>query len=511
MKYFIPAWYYTEGWWHDRARPYYDASHTKSEFDDMVSLMGMYYNNDKPFHMIVLNYFTDLRTFLYRNQLFETSYWSVFDNIQGFEQLTPKPIDFRDLNWPEGTDFIYTPYTVRAITSESTYSIIHFSQTGYLIWIESYTDKVKTHRYVFDDRGVLSSIVSFNANNEPILLKLMSVDGDVVLTEDIQTGIVTIEEGYRDQFSQVQYQTMPELIEERLKGYLSKLPKAQVIAASDERHLAVLNRIISSENLTYSVFTKRNKVISEQMLDAMLHANHWIVDTQENEKLLEQNKPSDLLRVTPFNTQMMSGVSSQLYDTYIGVNIDGIEEQRVLNIVDDLVEYVKDNERMKITLITREDAYTKQYLNQVIEDINTYFLEQEDNFELFNKEEIEAAKVIKLISVPFENDLIKAISEIRLLIDLNQEPDLFLQICCISAGIPQVNSRETDYVLDNVNGMIINNDEDLILALNFYLAVLKNWNKSLAYTMKLTQKYASINIIEQLERFIEGEAYEKKV
>ncbi|RNM44750.1 accessory Sec system glycosyltransferase Asp1, partial [Staphylococcus aureus] len=43
---------------------------------------------------------------------------SLFDEIQGATHGTPVAIDYRELSWPEDTEFIYTPYlhgTIRTI------------------------------------------------------------------------------------------------------------------------------------------------------------------------------------------------------------------------------------------------------------------------------------------------------------------------------------------------------------------------------------------------------------
>ncbi len=45
MKYFIPAWYDDQRWWQDTTVPYYQLQN-KTEFDDMISLMGMHLEND---------------------------------------------------------------------------------------------------------------------------------------------------------------------------------------------------------------------------------------------------------------------------------------------------------------------------------------------------------------------------------------------------------------------------------------------------------------------------------
>lgn len=79
-----------------------------TDFDDMISLMTMHSKNNVDYQLMILSFSPYLRTFLHRYDLFETNYWSVFDDIQGVSHQTPQAIDYRDLAWPENTEFIFT-------------------------------------------------------------------------------------------------------------------------------------------------------------------------------------------------------------------------------------------------------------------------------------------------------------------------------------------------------------------------------------------------------------------
>ncbi|MFC6293629.1 accessory Sec system protein Asp1 [Macrococcus epidermidis] len=510
MKYFIPAWYTSNEWWRDRARPDYEAIHSRSEFDDLISLMGMHTKNEKKFKMIILNFFSDLRTFMHRNQLFEVDYWSVFDEIQGFDNVTPQPIDYQKLAWPEGTDFIYTPFIIRAITSKETYTNIYYSPMGYLMWLDFYEHNEMTKRCIFDDRGILSAIIECNNEGSPILFKILNYLGDVVLTENLLTYKVTVSETYYKDFKQKNYDTMVELIKEKFAAYISRLDEtAHYIVGADVRHNNLINNLIRNEKLTYSVFTKRNKSLNNDLLTTIQEAEHCIVDTEDNEDKLKSEEMNEVLRITPFSTLVLPNLSSQLYESYVGINIDGLDEDIIVTILNSVFEFIKENERIKVILISRSHENNRSYLSDMIHDINQYFIEQEDDIDLLDEKEKNKLEVIKLLVCPFENDVIKAIAKLRILVDLNVEPDLFLQICSISAGIPQINVRKTDYVEVGVNGLIVRNNEEMIKGIAHYLLVLKHWNKSLSYSMKLSQKYSSINIINELEQFIEGGFDEK--
>ncbi|MEJ7165332.1 accessory Sec system protein Asp1, partial [Staphylococcus capitis] len=74
---------------------------------------------------------------------------------------------------------------------------------------------------------------------------------------------------------------------------------------------------------------------------------------------------------------------------------------------------------------------------QLIQNVNETFNE-EDEEDLAKSELIQAKssedfeELVQIQSVPFEYDILKALSRLRIVIDLNDEPDLFLQIASIS-------------------------------------------------------------------------------
>ncbi|SUM30607.1 Accessory secretory protein Asp1 [Staphylococcus gallinarum] len=68
--------------------------------------------------------------------------------------------------------------------------------------------------------------------------------------------------------------------------------------------------------------------------------------------------------------------------------------------------------------------------------------------------------------------------------------------------------RKTDYVVDEINGRVIERVDQLVEALQYFLNHLKNWNYSFAYAIKLVETFASKEIVGRLNRWIEGEVSE---
>ena len=95
----------------------------------MISLMTMHSSNNVDYQLIVLNFSPYLRTFLHRYDLYESHYWSVFDEIQGVGHQTPQAIDYRDLHGQKALNLFYS-FQIQAITGDNTFSKIHFSQEG---------------------------------------------------------------------------------------------------------------------------------------------------------------------------------------------------------------------------------------------------------------------------------------------------------------------------------------------------------------------------------------------
>ena len=98
-----------------------------------------------------------------------------------------------------------------------------------------------------------------------------------------------------------------------------------------------------------------------------------------------------------------------------------------------------------------------------------------------------------------ENDIIKELEQTRLIVDLNDEPNLYTQIAGISAGIPQVNRTKTEFVDHLKNGYIISKEGELEKALKHYLTTLKPWNEALVYSVDKIQEYTGPRLIAKWE------------
>src|SRR5699024_4607415 len=144
----------------------------------------------------------------------------------------------------------------------------------------------------------------------------------------------------------------------------------------------------------------------------------------ENEQKLnayktKQRLSNRLMRITPFDAQTMSNISSQLHETYIGLWIDGLSEAKLKALMSQCVQYMKDHESMRIVLMSKmERHHISQWLLNEINVINDQFNGKSDVSEEIAElmKEDETIDYVELKIVPFEIDIVEAISTLRIMV-----------------------------------------------------------------------------------------------
>lgn len=177
-------------------------------------------------------------------------------------------------------------------------------------------------------------------------------------------------------------------------------------------------------------------------------------------------------------------------------------------VLSELIKTMKQNQLIELVLVDYQNTqtYWKKVVQQVIqqqkaEDLFVFADQQQIVSKVKNENDFNSTKrKIIWCFLQSEEDVIRQLSDTRLVIDLAKEPDLFLQIASISAGIPQINQVKTSYVEDHKNGLIIKKIDQLKQAVNFYLVGLTNWNQALVYAAKRISEYSSKNLIKKWQK-----------
>lgn len=131
-------------------------------------------------------------------------------------------------------------------------------------------------------------------------------------------------------------------------------------------------------------FTERNKVVTQDLYDSISRAYYCLVDTQANQNMIEHYaglnmNDINLLRVTPFDAKSLPNQSSQLYDTYIGLWIDGLDEIEIREIVNSLFQYIQHKDGYKLKILTKSrDNLTENLIDEVAHLNDLYHQEKKE-------------------------------------------------------------------------------------------------------------------------------------
>ncbi|MCR5106648.1 MAG: accessory Sec system protein Asp1 [Lachnospiraceae bacterium] len=547
MLYFIPAWYHNDTWheneqkWHSRR--------VRTEFDDTVKQIQLFNRNgDYKYSIIVLSYAPNLRHFLHRQGVFHAPYWSAFDAIQEVKKKQIYVLSFRNLKWPEGIEFVYTPFVIVAYLDNEKYAQIEFGEDGNPIQVDMFHKERLIRTNYYDDRGFLSSTVKYENDKEVIQDYLMDNgiwklrqyldDGHVEINPDYRNYLIQYEgRDYRYEFKELSYNDLDSVIREVLTAYIRKTDYDDIFcAAMHERHLSILRRALWDKKKVLSFFEDRVDIDrNKKIYCIMKKADFIIADSKLSvSKIKTRFRNIDrerIIDITPYDSRVDFGISQQLNVQKILFPIDGLPDKIFRRTIIIFAEYLKKNPHAEIDILTRLSDYnlksdTMKRISKVLkravskEEWEKYNEMQKVDLKGENGiiDEIEAAgETEKLYSRFIVNQCVdelsvsKCMREQRIMVDLRSIPALYLQISCISTGIPQIVRRKTEYVENGKNGYIIKDVDELPKVLDFCLDGLKNWNDAMINAYELGKYYTTENILEKWRGVIETIGKDKGV
>ena len=189
MYYFIPSWSGSgDRVWHRDIIPWY-RSMQRLEFDDTIHQIRIFQSENLPVQLLLPAYMPHARYLLHRQDIFETDYYSVFDEIQGIQSKEMQVLQIKDLDWEPDCEFVYTPFLIMVRRQGQLYAHVEFGVEGFISFIKFFKDDQLEKFYIFDDRGFVSSITYYEAG-QPLYQDYLQPDGDWRLREHLKRSIL---------------------------------------------------------------------------------------------------------------------------------------------------------------------------------------------------------------------------------------------------------------------------------------------------------------------------------
>lgn len=525
MFYFIPAWYSQNEWkeneqfWHIRR--------IQTETDDTVKQIQLFQRNSVcEYEILLLSYAPNFRHFLHRQSAFRVSYWSVFDAMQEVRRKKQAVLSFHDLNWPQNIEFIYTPFSVIAMLEGERYAQIEFGEYGNPIQVDLYRNGQINRKNIYDDRGFVSCTSVYENGRkaydqyltEKGVWKLCHfADGHVVVNPRSNHYLIcALEKEYNYSFLKNSYATMEEVIEEVFRSYLGMTQNTDIFCvAAHRQHLNMLGRLLEGRKTVFSIFGRRLSLEdNEEALQILSQGDYIVTDSESNlEIILTQSSLRNTAKenIPPYDTRIDFGISQKLHVQKILFPVDHLGRETLETAIKYLAGYLRENQDARVHLFTRNADFNREtvLLKQVSEilECNGYppewarkANEHKAEFLLDKEEQIPVLFVVE--QCVDELAVNKCVREQRLLVDLADSPDLFLQISCVSMGIPQVLRMATQYMHPGENGRLNTNLSRLGEDLRYYLESLNNWNQAMIQSYELGKTHTAQYLVEKWKEVI---------
>lgn len=492
MNYFVPAW-------HDQLNDW-SYSTPKIEFDDTISHLRMLQNNRQPSGILVTDYQPHLMTKLSQLAIQPDKIFAVYDYLQGIDTMETRVVDYRDLPWPPGAYFDFTNFRVWVMVDDQPYAQIIFDTQGKILWID-YLGGAHAHtRLIFDSRG----FVSCQENGE--VVTYFDLAGNWRFKYNRQTNKVSVNPQINNFCEKNEYDHLQDLLTEVVVKYLHN-----EIGKGD--HLIVT--LDDQSPVPFTVYTHYQPIYSisrwhqyEKVLPA-IKKGKIIVDTAKRQAEV-QAKASQVATVLPlFQSQFKLGHSQRLSQQRIGIFAENMTPEALLQAMEiiypRLLKETKDEALYLFTYSPEKANMVHQVLTKFRQDHKGEFilsLKEADPGEN-NLEEVPPLLTIKERRLVSNMDVLTALDKIRLLIVWG-EPDEFINMAAVSVGIPLLQNFSTEEVRDHDNGIICHNLADIKPGLSYYLDVLKNWNRSLVYNVKMLNRYSEDNLLKIWKTVVES-------
>lgn len=527
MLYFIPAWY-QQNTWFEQEQIWY-LIHGHSEFDDTVKQIQLFHRKTKqPYRVLLLSYAPNLRHFLHRQSIFHAPYWSCFDAIQEVEQKNVRNLSYHDIVWPEEIEFYYTPFVIVAMLHGKKYAQVEFGEIGNPILVDIFRDDLVSVRNVYDDRGFVSSSISYQ-DGVPYLQDFFTENGAHKMRVYLQDGHVEMASGrmqYRIEvngtseyisFMKQKYNTLDELLQEVFQTYIRKCTSPQDIfcEAMDAKHAEMLQHILPLDRTIFSFFEERFPYDSAFLTPELLgKVGYVVVDNAFHLQKLRDRVGRQVGRmkdISPYDTREDEGISQQLYVHKVMVPVDHLSDELLHSVIQRLGVYALSNRKVAVSLFTRQSEYgRKESVSQIVEKILVEcglpvgLVREQPTLVCENDtEEIESVRQCFFVEqCTSELDVSKCMREQRILLDLDQEPELYLQVLAVSMGVPQICSVTTEFLEPGKNGVLLRKTEQMEEALDFYLKSLRNWNRAHIASYELGKQFSTNVLLQKWKEVI---------
>ena len=365
----------------------------------------------------------------------------------------------------------------------------------------------------------MSSLLEYR-DQRPATRYYYNAKGQWQLREDLQgeNPIVKINPAVSYRFGKLTYESIDEVIWEFLTKFLNQnyeVGDSFVLAAHTRFQNQLLERLPEEAPKIISFFVERNQADDLQTHRQVVEQSKLLIsDRKDFLERLQEAYPqfaSKMHHLPSFDTRLKLGLSQRLKESKIYVQLD-VQSQQDTEILYEILHFVSQNPLAEVVFSVfnaegyQVEALQKQLDSLIMERLNLRDLlkdsvvsDAENTLEENTRDDYR----FKIINLNDEMGLIREFEYTRLIVDLNPVANIYTQIAGISAGIPQINLHESEYVTHLQNGYILKDLSEFSKAGHYFLDTLEHWNQALIYSIDKIRQNTGDQFVDKWEKWLE--------
>lgn len=443
---------------------WYDYAMRLPAFNDSVHQAQLFLSQGQAVALHVIDFLPNLNQIIRENDLVDTDVWSVYDVLQWVRLTADRPVAITDFTWPPLAQFVYLPDRILVQVAEQLYATVWLDQEWQMriVAIDLWTDGLRTQQLMIDYRGFVSRVTTFDAQGDKVRQDYLTPSGAVAVQEDCLSGAVTTQQSWT---TQTHFKNMVALIAAALTRHLDHVPAADyIIMAQSQQTTFLISQVSPKQPVILSYQTQRTNPQLAQALLLQISGTvaYAVTDTKaQYDKIVAQLANSEQLAVIPpFAVAPATQTPLQLPIVII------YWVAPVLTQTDfEAVQAAMTSQPEAIVFIETSQDHTQ--FDTLIQAASQTATNEHGLVDQASQEAYQGR--FQFLPPQSEAQRRQYMSNARVLLDLSEAPDQFMQTTALTYGVPQINRTITDYVLPEKNGQIVTDQMALVDALQKYL------------------------------------------
>ncbi|WEV54056.1 accessory Sec system protein Asp1 [Leuconostocaceae bacterium ESL0723] len=456
------------------------------QMDHSLHQARLFLEKKQAVHFVVRDYLPKLRHILASKQVEAATYWSAFDELQQVDWQDEQPLSLDDFTWPEGVEFVYMYDRVVVMLKQHHYATVwpNYPASDHYDRIDLLEKGQLKQQLTLDDRGFVSRVLTFEGA-AVTSVDYLNPSGAVVVHENYADGVVTTRRlSWTDQ---TKFSNLAVLVDEVVQRYFSQhLELGPVVV---DQSLANVQTLMTGA-ISQPVITSYDSNQSSSTTTVPNQAQVVVTGAGAAYDALNAQAQVPVELVPPFAARVKLGQSNASSALPIYWFIDQVDMAMHGPVMEQLLMLARYTPDLVII------CEAKQAPTELQAMVTKAQAEQGD-------EDLNLTEQFQFLGPQSEEQRQDYFQTVRVLIDLSQNPDQYLQTLALSKGVPQVDAVASPYVQAGQNGQIVKDSAQLVLALNDYLDNINKWAQAQNAAVQLANQFDSDVIWERWQQIFQ--------